>query len=221
VNARPAAGADREHVLLLHGIWMRGFSLLALRRRLETAGYSTELFEYASVMRGPEPSVERLVDRVRKVTAARVHLVGHSLGGLIALQTVRRAAEFPPGHIVCLGSPLNGSSAARGLARFPGGSYLMGKSHDILRDGLDHWDGSRPVGMIAGRLPFGLGAVVGSLPAPNDGTVSVAETELPGLTDHCTVAATHTGLLFSEAVANLAIAFLRDGRFGAAAPAPA
>ncbi len=27
-----------EHVILLHGIWMRGFSLAALRLRLDKAG---------------------------------------------------------------------------------------------------------------------------------------------------------------------------------------
>jgi hypothetical protein len=41
----------------------------------------------------------------------------------------------------------------------------------------------------------------------------VAETELPGLTDHCVVPATHTGLLFSAEAAGKAIAFLRGARF--------
>jgi hypothetical protein len=43
--------------------------------------------------------------------------------------------------------------------------------------------------------------------------VSVAETELPGLTDHCIVPATHTGLLFSQDAAEQTIAFLRGARF--------
>jgi hypothetical protein len=43
--------------------------------------------------------------------------------------------------------------------------------------------------------------------------VPVAETRLPGLTDHCVIDTTHTGLLFSAEAAAAAIAFLRHGRF--------
>ena len=49
---------------------------------------------------------------------------------------------------------------------------------------------------------------------PSDGTVAVAETRLPGLADHCLVAASHTGLVFSRPAAGQAAAFLRHGRFG-------
>jgi hypothetical protein len=74
--------------------------------------------------------------------------------------------------------------------------------------------------MVAGYLPVGLGSVVGELADEHDGSVSVAETRLPGLADHCMVETTHTGLLMSAEVARQAAAFLRDGRF-AAAPAQA
>jgi hypothetical protein len=102
---------------------------------------------------------------------------------------------------------------ARGIAGVPGGAYIIGKHLDILRTGLERWDGRQEVGSIAGRLPIGLGFAIGALSSPHDGTVSVAETELPGLTDHCVVPATHTGLLFSAEAAEQAIAFLRHGRF--------
>lgn len=203
-----------EHAILLHGVWMRGFSLLALRRRLEASGYSTELFEYASVVGGPEPGIARLMRRMQAATAPRVHLVGHSLGGLVALQAVRRGGEeLPPGRVVCLGSPLRGSGTARGVAKLPGGSYLLGKSLDLLRTGLERWNGERDVGVVAGSLPIGLGRVIGGLQAPHDGTVGVDETRLEGIADHRELPVTHTGLLFSAAAAQLTAGFLRDGRF--------
>ena len=59
----------------------------------------------------------------------------------------------------------------------------------------------------------GLGITLGPLVAPHDGTVSVEETRLDGISDHHTVAASHTGLLFSSEVADLTLAFLRDGCF--------
>jgi pimeloyl-ACP methyl ester carboxylesterase len=202
-----------EHVLLLHGLWMRGFTLSMLRRRLRAAGYAVELFDYASVVSSPDAGIERLRRRVHKVKSEQIHLIGHSLGGLIALQALRCAPGLVRGRVVCLGSPLRGSAVARGVAKLPGGAFVIGKSLPMLRDGIQRWEGAQEVGSIAGSLPSGLGVAVGPLTAPHDGTVSVAETELPGLTDHCVVAATHSGLLFSEAAAAQAIAFLRDARF--------
>ena len=201
-----------DHVILLHGLWMRGFTLAALRGRLQRAGFAVDLFDYASVFRDPEISIERLTARVQ---AARgpVHFVGHSLGGLIALQTLQRAPQLTQGRVVCLGVPLRGSAAARGVARLPGGSLIIGKSLEILRNGIERWEGQQAVGAIAGRLPIGFGVAMRALASPHDGTVSVAETELPGLTDHIVVPATHTGLLFSQQAADQTITFLRGARF--------
>lgn len=207
------AQARREHVILLHGIWMRGITLLPLARRLRNAGYSVETIDYASVFRGVAPAVEALRERMRAADAAAVHLVGHSLGGIVALEATRGVRGLPKGRIVSLGSPLRGSAVARGLASVPGGRLLLGYSAEPLLDGLGAWKGTRRVGVIAGRLPFGLGVSIGALSAPHDGTVSVSETQLPGIADHVTVDASHTGLLFSGEVAELTVAFLRDAHF--------
>lgn len=217
-SPRRAAAPAREHVILLHGIWMRGITLLPLARRLRGAGYSVETIDYASVFRGVAPAVEALRERMRAADAAAVHLVGHSLGGIVALEATRGVRGLPKGRIVSLGSPLRGSAVARGLASVPGGKLLLGHSAEPLLDGLDDWRGSRKVGVIAGRMPFGLGVSIGALSAPHDGTVSVSETRLRGIADHVTVAASHTGLLFSAEVADLTIAFLRDARFSPASP---
>jgi hypothetical protein len=89
----------------------------------------------------------------------------------------------------------------------------MGHSADALLDGIGAWTGPRRVGVIAGSLPFGLGAAIGALTSPHDGTVSVEETRLPGIADHRTIATSHSGLLFSSEVADLTVGFLRAGRF--------
>lgn len=202
-----------QHVILVHGLWMRSFTLISLRRKLEREGFSVETFDYASVFHRPTVSIERLLRRAKASKNRKVHFVGHSLGGLLVLQALQKEPDLAKGRVVCLGSPLRGSSVARALAGLPGGSILLGRSIETLRNGLDRWEGEQQVGAIAGSLPVGLGRAIGGLVGPHDGTVSVEETRLPGLTDHCIVAATHTGLPFSNDAARQTIAFLASARF--------
>lgn len=203
-----------EHIILLHGLWMRGFSLGLLDRRLTDAGYRVQRFDYMSVAATQEHILGRLQAQMREIAPDPVHLVGHSLGGLLALRACLDVEFLPPGRIVCLGSPLKGSAAARAFAGWGrGGEVLLGHNRALLQQGLERWDGPREVGMIAGRMPIGLGAMFGQIEGENDGTVAVAETRLPGLTDHCVVEASHTGLVLSSEVVRQIEQFLRHGRF--------
>jgi pimeloyl-ACP methyl ester carboxylesterase len=200
-------------VVLLHGLWLRGMAMGHFARSLGEAGFDAHTFDYASVEGGTDATLERLHARVRALGDG-VHLVGHSLGGLLAVTAAQRDPQLTRGRIVCLGSPLLGSAAARSLRHFPGGAALLGHSAALLQRGIERWDGSQQIGVIAGRLPLGLGMLLGRLDGPHDGTVAVAETRLPGIVDHRVIAAAHTGLPFSDEAARLTVAFLRNGRFG-------
>ncbi|HEV2620632.1 MAG TPA: alpha/beta fold hydrolase [Frateuria sp.] len=203
-----------DQIILLHGLWMRGFALALLHKRMAEAGFAVDRFDYMSVVATQERIVERLHAHMQRYGSGPVHLVGHSLGGLLALQACREAAGLPPGRIVCLGSPLKGSAAARGFAGFgQGGEALLGHSRELLEHGLERWEGEREVGMIAGRVPIGLGAMLAHMEGAHDGTVAVAETQLPGLADHCVIETSHTGLLLSAEAARQVAHFLREGRF--------
>ena len=205
-----------DHVILLHGLWMRGFALAMLHRRLIEDGFRVHRFDYLSVAATQQRILDRLQARMDELAAEAdaVHLVGHSLGGLLALRACLEARELPHGRIVCLGSPVKGSAAARGFAGWGrGGEVLLGHNRELLQQGFERWDGPREVGMIAGCMPLGLGAVLGHFEGQHDGTVAVDETRLPGLADHCVVEANHTGLLFSVDVARQVGQFLRNGQF--------
>jgi pimeloyl-ACP methyl ester carboxylesterase len=203
----------KESVILLHGLWLRGVAMSHLARRLALAGFDARTFDYSSVRDGLEAASENLHAAIRACDGDRVHLVGHSLGGLVAATIVQRHPELIDGRIVCMGSPLRGSAASRSLKAIPGGSALLGRSMEFLERGLESWEGPQQMGVIAGRLPFGLGFLLGGLPSPHDGSVAVEETRLPGITDHRVIAAAHTGLPFCDEAALQTAAFLRDGRF--------
>ncbi|WP_338333850.1 esterase/lipase family protein [Xanthomonas citri pv. bilvae] len=192
-SPREEASAATADVLLVHGIWNTAHWLLPLARRMRANGLAPALFGYASVLGGPAQAVPHLIERLR---ASRVQLViCHSLGGLMTLQALQDAPDLPVRRVVCLGSPLCGSAAARGLAQ-RGGRWAMGRSAAILQQGFARWDGQAEIGQVAGN-------------------VALAETRLPGLRDHCVVRASHSGLLRSPEAAAQALAFLRTGRFQA------
>lgn len=193
---------------------MRGLTLVPLARRLEAQGFATHRFDYASLFHGPGPSVDRLAAKLLSLAPGPVHLVGHSLGGLVALEALASYAGLPDGRVVCLGSPLAGSSAARGMA-MNHLSPLLGRSATLLKAGLVDVPKGREVGVVAGSRAAGLGKVFAGFDGPNDGTVAVWETRLPGLADHRVLPVSHTGMIFSAPVAGLAAGFLRDGRFPA------
>ena len=203
-----------DHLVLLHGLWMRPLALAPLARLLRGEGFEVSVHGYPSIARSPDEVAEALRERLAALRGRTVHLVGHSLGGLIALQALRDERGLPPGRVVCLGSPLLGSRTARAVSTWPIAPWVVGRSAALLREGVPAWRGAREVGAIAGRVPFGLGNLAGAVRGPGDGTVAVDETRLPGLTDHALVATSHTGLIYSPRVGRLAARFLRDGRFG-------
>jgi pimeloyl-ACP methyl ester carboxylesterase len=200
----------KRRVLLLHGLWMAGAAMRRLAARLAADGFAPEIVAYASVSQTPELAVERLQARLRDGGA---DIVAHSLGGLIALQTLRTHPALHVGRVVCLGSPLRGAAAASGLQRLPGGATLLGRCAPLLCAGIEPWPQMPEVGVIAGRTPLGLGRFIGRFDGPSDGTVAVAETRIDGLADHVVIDASHTGLILAPRAAQLAAAFLRDGRF--------
>lgn len=203
-----------DPVLILHGLWMRAPAMQPLARRLRAEGFAPATFDYATRASDPELSCQRLADRIDAFDGRPVHLVGHSLGGLLALETLTRHVGLRVGRVVCLGSPLRGASAAAGLSRHAATRWFLGRSAPLLKRGARVGSADTQVGMIAGTRPLGLGRFFARFEGPHDGTVALAETRIDGLADHIAIPATHSGLLFSQHAATLAARFLRDGRFG-------
>ena len=210
-----APEAARDSVVVVHGLWMPGWEMSALRRRLAAAGYSTYQFVYPTVDCGLDENADRLAEFVASTPGRRIHFVGHSLGGVLILRLFERHRVERAGRIVCLGSPLTGTHAGRVLDSLPLGRRIVGRCiHDLLQcGGCRPWGGPHELGIIAGDVPLGFGRLLGGLEKPHDGTVSVSETRLPGATEHVVLHCTHLSMLWSPTVSEHVQRFLRTGSF--------
>ena len=209
-EAREAPAPRR--VLLLHGLWMPPLAMRRFAARMRDAGYATDVIGYRSIVGSTDAGVRRIRDRLRG--APPTHLVGHSLGGLMALEALRAEPSLPVSRVVCLGTPLCGSAVARTLSRQALTALYLGRSAALLRAGCMVLPDGVEVGMVAGTRPRGLGALVARFEGLHDGTVALDETRVPGLADHVAIDASHSGLLVSAEAARQAVYFLRHGRFG-------
>lgn len=203
-------------VVTVHGLWMRGAVMAALRKRLEPRGFELHHFSYPSVAGALGTCADSLAHYVDGVRGDTVHLVGHSLGGVLICAMLESRLPARLGRVVCLGAPLRGSRTAARLARLPGGGRLIGRCLAEVNacGGLKSWRAGVEVGSIAGRIPLGVGRLLGPFPEPNDGTVAVAETVIAGLADHIVLPVSHVALLWSAQVAVQTAHFLEHGRFG-------
>ena len=201
-------------MLFVHGLWMNGLETWWLRHRVEAQGFAAHAISYPTLHATPEQVVEQLALAIAAL-APPVHLVGHSLGGLMLLKLFELRPDQPPGRVVLLGSPVTGSHAARSVASWAIGPSLIGQLalQEIVQRGPRRWEQPRDLGIIAGSTSAGLGRIVSNLPEPNDGTVAVEETRLEGMTDHLVLPVTHTGMLFSPDVAQRVSGFLDRGTF--------
>ena len=204
-------------VVYVHGLWLSGHEAFMLRRRLEKErGYEWHAFNYASTLLTMSEIAAALNDCIAALDVPQVHLVGHSLGGIAILRCLERHPQQPPGRVVFMGTPSLASRAANALGRFRFGRAMMGQAagEELLYAHERTWTHPRELGIIAGNQSLSLGRLMVDFNEPNDGTVAVSETRLPGAKAHLLLPVSHTGMLLSARVAHEVGQFLESGRFG-------
>jgi len=200
-------------VILVHGLWYGSWALRALGRRLRRNGFNIRHFAYRATAASLGTHAGSLYEFARTTKADGLHFLGHSLGGLVILRMMSDTPDLPPGRIVLLGSPLEGSIVARRVRNVPGSGKLLGEARTPLEAGYSRFPKDRETGLIAGSMGLGLGLFVGGTGGPGDGTVSLHEASNHGLQDRMVLPVSHTGLLYSAKVARHAANFLETGRF--------
>ncbi len=132
---------DKETTIYFHGYGARGRSLEHIARGMHGVGYNAVLFTYPCFNDLEDVALEG-VKKVREIYARQsserpVHIVGHSMGGLVSCDVTKMVPELV-GSATFLGTPFSGVKKARyGVGKSarqitPGSDYLQ----DLLKDGL-------------------------------------------------------------------------------------
>jgi triacylglycerol lipase len=214
-------GQPGRCVLVLHGLARTRYSMQPLARYLAAHGYQVENVGYPS-RRLPIETLAREVlpralARCRRLAPTRIHVVTHSLGGILVRAYLAEQAVPELGRVVMLSPPNQGSEVVDRLRGLPGFGLYNGPAGLQLGTGPD----SVPRGL--GPVDFPLGIITGDrcadpllsrlLPKPNDGKVSVASARVEGMQDFLVVPYGHTTIMRQLPVMEQVLAFLGTGRF--------
>lgn len=218
----PSLPPTSPTVLLLHGFAGVAIMNRPLAHALRHAGYRPVEVGYDSWGTSLDRICERLeplLARLDRAETERLHIVAHSMGGLVARALIRRCRPARLGRVVMLGTPNGGSEIADFLQRSPYFRPILGRAAPAL---VTHRPAAieallGPVdydlGIIAGSRPFMPIAATRLLPTPCDGKVSVASTRLAGAADHIVLPLSHSMLPYHRAAHRQIRYFIEHGRF--------
>ena len=205
---------NMETIILVHGLWMHGIIFLPQQHWLAGHEFAVRRFSYPSMRQGLQHNARALSQFVAATDSDNIHLVGHSLGGLIVLGMLAQYRDPRVRRVVLMGSPCMGCPSASVLVRTPWLKALAGRTlKEWLALPRPHLPEQVEIGVLSGSRSIGLGRLVPGLPRPNDGVVSVAETRLPEAKDFITLPVSHAEMVISRACADQVAAFLKSGSF--------
>ncbi|WP_198650428.1 alpha/beta fold hydrolase [Saccharospirillum mangrovi] len=213
-------GEGREAILLLHGLGRTEGSMNALAEDLRAAGYVTCNQPYPSrELSLPELAgyAANALDGLEQAGYERVHLVTHSMGGILARYLLQFRALPGEGNLVMLSPPNHGSEIIDAFGDYGWFQWLMGPAAaQLATDDASLVNRLQPIdtrtGIITGTRssdPWFNFLFDGE----HDGKVSVDSARLSEAEGFRLVDAGHTFIMRDAQVRALVIEFLRDGAF--------
>jgi len=200
------AAPGQPPVLIIHGYLATRGSLHLLERHLTDRGLIVMSYPLGGPLlnigdiRDSAGLIARKVESIVAQTGiARVDIVGHSMGGLVGLDYLKRlGGRHRVRRLILLGTPAQGTwSALLGLVTAPLGlaSLQLLPGSPFLRE--------------LGERPLPPGADVVSIGAVRDWLAPLASTALDGVR-HIALPTGHSGLLVDAEVAEVVVRILRE-----------
>ena len=206
-----------ERVILVHGLARSSRSLAAIGLALRATGYLVRHAAYPSTRAAPEVLVAGVEAAFAAPFAGRTHFVTHSMGGIVVRYYLKHHDVPALGRVVMLSPPNQGSE----LADLFNKSALFKKF--VAPAGRELGTGIDSLPRKLGGADFDLGVIAGSksynpinsliLDGPDDGTVTVDSTRMPGLVDFIVLPCSHNSIIRDKTAIGQVIHFLRYGAF--------
>lgn len=213
----PADGKVRL-VVLQHGLFRTPASLGRLERTLRLHGYDVLNCGYPSTCGSIEQFAERLYGAIEARFAAgpvdELAFVGHSMGGLVVQEYLRRPDAREPVACVYLGTPHRGAVLADHRRHWFLFQLAMG-THAAFQLAATDPLHERPIPFAdrSGTIVGDLGAGNDSIPGDDDGTVGVAEATFAGAAATVVLPFGHTRLTFVAPALRQVLCFLANRAF--------
>jgi len=209
----------RGSVLLLHGMARSARSMALLALDLRRDGYRVDNLDYPTGPYDVDELAERYVTPAvaRARPSAPVHVVTHSLGGILIRAYLQRYRLPAGSRIVMLAPPNHGSEVADVVRDWWPYRRWMGRVGQQLGTGADGvvqrlQPVDAEVGVIAANRSLQPWFSV-LLPGEDDGAVSVHSTRLDEMRDFIVVETSHSLIMFRRRVRQQVLHFLAHGRF--------
>jgi len=210
-------GNGDELVICLHGLWRSKWAMEPLAKQCINSGFSCINLPYPSFRESLEEMVDRLANLIasESVNYSKVHLVTHSLGGVIARRYLDERAHEKCSRVLMIAPPLQGSKIVDWLSGSvlckvlgPAGEFLC---TEVMANECRMISQDVESAVIMGdvvKIPL-LHKVIGE---KNDGIVRVDAGRIEGLGAFKIVHADHTMITCHHEVLEAADRFLRTGR---------
>ena len=226
VKREGSAGPRAAIVVLIHGLGRTGGCWRKMTRALEDAGFLPLSIDYPSrrldiadlVSRCIGPSLSRVIAEASH-QGRPVHIVTHSLGGILIRHWLLAKRLQSASRVVMLAPPNHGSEVIDRLARLCWFRRLMGPAALQLGASPTSWVNRLPDWTSEARL----GVIAGNRSAdpwfnrwfdgPHDGKVTVESTYLKGCHTVQVLPVTHTWIMDDVCVQQWVIDYLRQEGF--------
>lgn len=196
---------QRGAVVLVHGLAAPRVVMSPLERHLKPSYASVTNWGYSSlwsrIERHGKALARFLCELDERHAGTPIHLVTHSMGGIVARLALAEYLPRQAGRLVMLAPPNRGSHIARHFAPILG--LIVPPVMQLS---------SRERGFVA-SVPVPEGVTVGVIAADKDLLVDEPLTHLRGEADHIILPGFHSSVLWRPETARQVAHFLEHGRF--------
>ncbi|WP_050769383.1 esterase/lipase family protein [Blastopirellula marina] len=190
---------------LIHGFFSSSLWMKRLERQIRAEGFATQSYGYVTLIGDIEAYAQRFAQALRRMDEEedvdRLHIVAHSMGGLVTRRALQIYRPSCLGRVVFMASPHRGLYAGRFWGTFCRlwDCRAVGQMSDV------------PDSYVNQMAPpdFEFAVVIAS----HDHLVPPHSAMLDGCADYRVYPAMHTALLLRRDVAEDVCSYLEHGRF--------